>query len=108
MLEDAIHVMKEYGTKERAAKAWRELGYVKYNPSNPKSRWVKPEWFLEPRYRWYYKKVPEHIREMIGERAALLTCSSVPHLSHTGFALELMKEPHLSHLHTATTIFSDA
>ena len=70
MLEDAIYVLEDYGTGKSACRAWRELGYVKLDPSKPNSRWVKPDWFLEPRYRWYYKEVPEHIREMIGESGA--------------------------------------
>ena len=70
MLEDAIRVLREHGTGRRACRKWRELGYVKLDPSKPKSRWVKPSWFLEPRYRWYHKEVPEHVKEIVGERAA--------------------------------------
>ena len=56
MLEDAIKVLREFGTRKRACRAWRELGYVKLNPSKPNSKWVKEEWFSNPGYRWYYKK----------------------------------------------------
>ena len=72
MLKDAMRVLENYGTGKSACRAWRELGYVKLNPARPKSEWVKPQWFSEPRYRWYYKPVPEHVEKLPGERAAPL------------------------------------
>ena len=72
MLEDAIGVLENYGAGRRACREWRELGYVKLDPSKPKSKWVKPDWFLEPRYRRYYKEVPEHVEKLLGDRAAPL------------------------------------
>lgn len=38
------------------------MGYVKLEQFNPGSRRVKPECSLEPRYRWYDRPMPEHLR----------------------------------------------
>ena len=45
---------------------------MKLDPSKPKSKWVKSDWFLNPRYRWYYRDPPEHIEKLLGNRAAPL------------------------------------
>lgn len=52
MLEDAMRVMRKCGTGKSACRAWKELGYVRLDPSKPKSKWVKSDWFLNPKYRW--------------------------------------------------------
>jgi len=69
-LLDVIETPEICRTREKAVKRWRKL-YIKFHYSPRKSKWVKPEWFLNPEYRWYYKEVPERIKKLLGERAAL-------------------------------------
>jgi len=73
ILGDAIKVLREHGRGRAACRAWRELGYAKLDPERPSSKWVRLEWFLNPKYRWYFKPIPKHVKRMLGERAAPLS-----------------------------------